>query len=1042
MNPLITLRGPLISIYEDDACIYLNAQQITKRNPNNTKSSSLPKRIEKITRLPIILTLQDQLNLTLHALTDDIIRITVEDTTTNSERKSHMILNGKNVDVPWEGRRVNDLSHYPRPSVSCLLQGDEFSMTTSLIRVMVKLSPDGVFLQWADVKTNEIFLQDLTLGAYTFVRGRTGKHILQKSMDELYYGFGEASGELNKVNRRLRVDACDAMGYNAETTDPLYKHCPFYMTLNSSTSAVVGLLYDTYHRGVFDLGQEISAYRGSYRYFEIEDCSNIDYYVLYGGHNNNYYNSSPHPPTHDESVVVAGDGGGGFPQVSKLLLTLLGSPRVPPMWALGYLGSSMTYAESGQDALEKFPAQCAEYDMPCDGFHLSSGYTVDDFGRRCVFTWNPNRVRNPKQLFTTYEKYNINIIANIKPWLLLEHPQYENVLQQHGFLQQPPSNETASVFIINDEQEEVIQQPQLVPFTPAVQHFWKGGPGTSGKGSYLDFSHPNTREWWKQGIRTTLIDYGCVAAWCDNNEYEVDEGESLVYRDSEPIKYFGRSLQTMLMVRTSAEILKETSNLAGKWLVVSRSGPLGTHRYAAQTWSGDNSTSWHTMRWNIPMCLSLSLCLWVGNGPDVGGFAGVKPTEEMFLRWVQLGVWLPRFSIHSSSWKTAANTNNNNSTSTSSTNSSSSSTSKKKNIMETVNEPWMYPRITDNIRTALRTRCRLKPMLYSLHVLAAFQGTPVVRPLVYHYSNPPEVLTESFQFLFGRDVMCIPILEPGILSVDVLFPTITSNNNNSATTLYWFDLESGNVYQPATATTPTVQQQSERTNNHRISIDITNRPEFGLPIFLRSGGMFVLSGPEFSDGLGGHVGNTTRDVFVFPEINKSSNTTTNNNNNVVGGGGDQVWTWYEESPTKPGEECIKMYLTRNWRDGSYDVHGIKMLIPTVSEKCARCKSLSHVESNCTSKKNQLGDELQIVQCERCGRKTHTAKNCYAKTKVDGSSLKRNNNNNQTNTGFASGLPFDKMIIRELSVGKNYTSMNGEVYEGICVSVEIGNVMLF
>ena len=32
-------------------------------------------------------------------------------------------------------------------------------------------------------------------------------------------------------------------------------------------------------------------------------------------------------------------------------------------------------------------------------------------------------------------------------------------------------------------------------------------------------------------------------------------------------------------------------------------------------------------------------------GPDIGGFAGPKPGEELFLRWLQYGVFLPRFKI-------------------------------------------------------------------------------------------------------------------------------------------------------------------------------------------------------------------------------------------------------------------------------------------------------------------------------------------------------------------------------------------------------------
>ena len=96
------------------------------------------------------------------------------------------------------------------------------------------------------------------------------------------------------------------------------------------------------------------------------------------------------------------------------------------------------------------------------------------------------------------------------------------------------------------------------------------------------------------------------------------------------------------MARASWEALIE-ANPNKRPLVVSRSGCLGISKYAAQTWSGDNTTSFHTLKWNIPMSLGLGLCGWVGNGADIGGFTGSAVTPELFLRWIQLGIYMPRF---------------------------------------------------------------------------------------------------------------------------------------------------------------------------------------------------------------------------------------------------------------------------------------------------------------------------------------------------------------------------------------------------------------
>ncbi|MBK9705143.1 MAG: hypothetical protein IPO75_17840 [Betaproteobacteria bacterium] len=80
----------------------------------------------------------------------------------------------------------------------------------------------------------------------------------------------------------------------------------------------------------------------------------------------------------------------------------------------------------------------------------------------------------------------------------------------------------------------------------------------------------------------------------------------------------------------------------------------GIQRYA-QTWTGDNTTSWETLRWNIRTGLQMSLSGMFNVGHDVGGFAGPSPDAELFLRWVQACCLNPRMVMNS--WK-ADGTNN------------------------------------------------------------------------------------------------------------------------------------------------------------------------------------------------------------------------------------------------------------------------------------------------------------------------------------------------------------------------------------------------
>jgi alpha-glucosidase len=69
----------------------------------------------------------------------------------------------------------------------------------------------------------------------------------------------------------------DAMGYNAASTDPLYKHIPFTIAQRSDVS--YGLFYDNLSSCWLDLGNEIDNYHTAYRRWQAE-AGDIDYYLF------------------------------------------------------------------------------------------------------------------------------------------------------------------------------------------------------------------------------------------------------------------------------------------------------------------------------------------------------------------------------------------------------------------------------------------------------------------------------------------------------------------------------------------------------------------------------------------------------------------------------------------------------------------------------------------------------------------------------------------------------------------------------------------
>jgi alpha-glucosidase len=660
----------------------------------------------------------------------------------------------KDGDVPREGRRRDDLSPFslpkytltPAPSPSG--RGEQILQTKQL---HLKVALGDFRIEWVTAG-GKAFAADLRGRAYEYDRdGKAIFHYMERRVGEHYYGFDETSGALDKYGARIRLNAMDAMGYNAETGDPLYKHVPFYITLVPELNIAYGLFYDNFAPTTFDMGKEISAFHGFYRYYKA-DGGDLDYYMIYG-------------PTVAEVVE----------KFSKLI----GRIALPPRWSLGYLGSTMVYTEAPDAAerLKQFVALCEQHQIPCDLFHLSSGYGSGADGKRYVFTWNRSKVPDPQALSDHFHQAGIRLAANIKPWLLTTHPRYEEVKAAGGFIQSAAGD------------------------GPQVDTFWSGGAFQSAAGSYFDFSSQAGYDWWKARVTDQLLDYGIDSTWNDNNEYEIwdDAAQSAGFGEPLPVG-LSRPLQTLLMARASYEA-QQAHKPDQRPYLISRSGCPGIQRYA-QSWSGDNETSWHSLRWNIPMGLGSSLSGLPNTCHDVGGFYGEKPSPELFVRWVQNGILHPRFTIHSF------------------------------HTDGSVNEPWMYPEVLPIIRDLFEFRYRLLPYIYSLMWAAHKTGKPIIRPLVYAFQDDPNTHTESFDYMLGDNLLVASVLEEGVRTRSVYLPAERM----------WCDFWTGDWYKGGQ--TVTVAAPLER-----------------IPLFVPDGGMIPMGkamkhvGAEADD---------LRQVYAFP----------------------------------------------------------------------------------------------------------------------------------------------------------------------------------
>ncbi len=468
----------------------------------------------------------------ISVLEDDIVRVSVLPDGTWNFRKTWAIAPGAD-DVATEGRDRLDLSGFTLPHFAFDDDGETLCIETRRIRLTVRRA--GLFCAWEIERGGEWVraAKDRPTQAYNFGWWDDRvHHYLVRDPSEKYFGLGERSGDMDRAGRRFRMSNLDAMGYSARTSDPLYKHIPYYLTWKPETRIAFGLFYDTLADCTFDLGCERDNYHGLYRGFTAEH-GDLDYYFIAG------------PDIAD---------------VTRRYTWLTGKPALMPRWSLGYSGSTMSYTDApdAQARMAEFLVQCETHDILCDSFHLSSGYTSIG-ARRYVFHWNREKFPDPKAFAQSYADKGVHLVPNIKPCLLRDHPLFEEA--------------RAKGLLIADDTG-----------APAWVQFWDE------IGAYLDFTNPATLAWWKAKVTGALLDNGLDSTWNDNNEFEIVSDRALMhgFGESRPARE-AKPLQALLMMRASREAQKAHAPDKRPY-VVTRSGMAGMQRYA-QTWSGDNSTS-------------------------------------------------------------------------------------------------------------------------------------------------------------------------------------------------------------------------------------------------------------------------------------------------------------------------------------------------------------------------------------------------------------------------------------------------------------------
>lgn len=404
--------------------------------------------------------------------------------------------------------------------------------------------------------------------------------------------------------------------------------------------------------------------------------------------------------------------------------SLTGPPALPPSWALGHHHARWGFG--GEQEVRRIVAGYQERGLPLDAVHLD----IDHYEAHQVFTVDKERFPKLPQFAEELRRDGIRLVSIIDP----------AVKSERG-VEVYDSGVAADVFVRD------------VAGRPVRGVVWPG------EAVYPDFTDPRAREWWGT-LYEERLEQGFAGFWHDMNEpvsfaafgettlprsaRHSLEGRGGDHREAHNVYGLG-------MARAGYEALRVLHPEERPFLF-SRSGWAGMQRYGG-TWSGDVSSDWPGLRASLALVLGLGLCGVPYSGPDVGGFGG-SPSPELYLRWFQLGAYLPLFRTHAA-------------------------------IGAGRREPWEFgEEVLGHAREVLVERRRLLPYFVTLAHLARRTGAPYVRPL--WWGNPEDRALRDCEdaFLLGDSLLVAPVLECGAVRRSVRFPAGR-----------WYDTATGRAYE-------------------------------------------------------------------------------------------------------------------------------------------------------------------------------------------------------------------------------------------------------
>lgn len=545
-----------------------------------------------------------------------------------------------------------------------------------------------------EMKTNELSIK-IIKSPFQIIYSHQDKTILSEKL-----GYIKHKHEpLEKVKGNIVYDSTEVIQFNLNATEKLYGGGARVLGMNRRGNRLA--LYNRADYG-YETRSELMNFTipiviSSQKYMVHFDNAPIGYLDLDSKKENVLeYETISGRKTYQ--VIV----GNTWEDLIHNYTELTGKQPLPPRWALGNFSSRFGYHSEteARKTIQKFK----EENIPVDAIILDLYW----FGKEVQGTMGNLEVY--RDSFPTFEKMvddfnkmGIKTIPITEPFILTTSKKWQEAVDKKILATDSIGN----------------------PFT---YDFYFGNTGI------IDIFRIDGKKWF-WNIYKELANKDVGGVWGDLGEPEVFPAAARTFGGTadEVHNIYGHNWAKLVFEGYQNNFPTQRP------FILMRSGYSGSQRYGMIPWSGDVNRTWGGLSGQVEISLQMGMQGLAYMHSDLGGFAGANLDDELYVRWLQYGVFNPIFRPHAQS--------------------------------DVASEPIFRSDWAKNLaKKAIELRYSMLPYNYSLAYENSQTGIPLMRPLFFEEPDNEALLTKSDGYLWGKDFLVYPIMEANQTTKEIYFP--------------------------------------------------------------------------------------------------------------------------------------------------------------------------------------------------------------------------------------------------------------------------------